>query len=486
LLAAYRLDDRTAAESDALAQHLATCEACQSVEANFRRVGAFVRHMPTLVPPPSFQAAVFAAIEVEKHRLAKHESPTARLARAETDPRLPVVRARPVPSVSGRRASRVSVPAVTAMAAVLLLGVFTARELPGASFSTLGNALGTLFGGSTPKVSYYQPNARFSEAVGALATGGWLVYSAADRAGESMLFAEDRHSLRQTALLGSPVNDGLTLRALTDSWAIWNEGRDDGGTDWTLYARRLPGTPGNAAQTLTLARNANTSSDGASDAPIQLTELWSGGDKVLAAALTRGGSSVILQWNLSGGDPSARVIARASQGGRLLANPTELNGAYYWSEVWLDADAHLHSSIWQGDGAGQARQLSSDDSAFAPQAGQGTLLWIEAHNAGAQGAQPGNLSGLARALAAVSGQVEARDVASGHTWQIADATAASSLQAAGPFVLWATGGQEHTYDLRTQNATEVEAQVRAASFAEAGDTALTWGKRTGSLAVLDR
>ena len=168
LLAAYRRDDTTAEESAALVTHLAACEACQTVEASFRRAGTLVRHLRTEVPPPSFRAAVFAAIAEEQRRLTKYETPAARLARAETDPGLPVVRALPA-SLAGRQfpraatrrgVPRVSGPAVAAMAAVLLLGVFTAHALPGGGFAALGAALGGVFGHHPPPPRSATPRTR--------------------------------------------------------------------------------------------------------------------------------------------------------------------------------------------------------------------------------------------------------------------------------------------------------------------------------------
>nr|MBF6591990.1 hypothetical protein [Ktedonobacterales bacterium] len=193
-----------------------------------------MRHLPTLVPPPAFREAVFAAIAADQRRA---ESPAARIARAETDPRLPVVRALPVarlPHTSGRR---FNVSAAAAMAAVLLLALFTARLVPGLGMGTLGNALGGLFGGDTsPTISHYTPDRRFSLAAGALATSGWLVYSASDRSGETMLFAQSRRTRRETPLLAAATRAPITLDALTARWAIWSEGRDAPDADWTVHA----------------------------------------------------------------------------------------------------------------------------------------------------------------------------------------------------------------------------------------------------------
>ena len=302
-----------------------------------------------------------------------------------------------------------------------------------------------------------------------------------------MLFARDRHSTRESALLSAPASDGILLRALTDSWAIWSEGRDDTGADWTLRASRLPDAHGATAAPLTLARNANNSGDSAPAAPTRLTGIWAQGQTVLLTALTRGGSSELLRFDLSERTPAARVIARASQSGRLLASPCKANGSYYWSEAWIGQDARLHSTIWRGDDAGHAQPLANDDAAFAPQTAVNALLWIEdAGGADAAGARPGDLGGIARALSAAQGDLEARSLSGGNPWRVSADAEVTSLQAAGPFLLWRAGNIEHSYDLGTRAATAADAQLREAPFAGADETTLAWGEPSGAIAVLDR
>jgi hypothetical protein len=492
LLAAPRLDDRTAAQSAALAAHLASCEACRSVETSFRQVGAFVRHLPTLVPPPSLRASVFAAITAEREQLAarqlKHESPAARLARAETDPGLPVVRALPVARLPERRA-RLGVPAVAAIAAVFLVALLGAGLAGGPGFSSVAAALGGVFGrgDAGPRITRYTPNSEYSLAVGALATGGWLVYGARNAGGEAMLFARDRHTRRESALLGAPTRDDLVRRALTERWVVWSDGRNDVSADWALRASRLPDGSGHVATPLTLARNANTGGDSAGDAPTMLTGVWARGETVLLSALTRDGGSVLVGLDLSSGQPAARVIARPSASGRLLTDPSRVGNSYYWAEVWVGQDARLHSEIWLGDGNGHARALSGDEAAFAPHATGGTLLWIEARDVSATGVSARDLAGNARALAGLRGDLEARDLASGQQWRLTAGAEAGTLQAAGAYVLWHAGQAEHTYDLRAHGPSGVESEIRGAAFAGADEAALSWGGGTaGGIAVLDQ
>jgi hypothetical protein len=508
LLGAYRLDDRSPEEFTALAAHLAACEACRSVEVAFRRAGALVRHLPTEVPPPSFRASVYAAIEAEQRRLQRRsakyafDSPAARLARAQTDPGLPIVRARPAvtrrhspPQMLTPRAPA----AVAAVAAVLLLGLVGVRALPGGGLGEIGNALGDLLGGQpNPQVSHYMPTGRYALAASALATGTWLVYSAADRSGQMMLVARDRQTGSVVDLLGTPQSGPMTVHALTDSWAIWSTGSDDAGSDWCLYASHLPASGksalvgGHIAAPLVLACNANLANDSAPDALVRFTGVWAGSDTVLLTALTRGGTSELLRMDLPAGIaaelPSAgRVVAHASAPDRLLTSPSWDGHTYYWSEVWIGGDGHLRSAIWQGDDAGHAGPLTADATSFAPHLTSGMLVWIEGSaNAVIPQGGSGDLESIARAVEAVWGALEARALSGGHPWQVASGAQVGSLQAAGPFVLWRAGAIEHAYDLRVHAACAADQQVRGAHFAAPDSAALTWGERTGAIAVLDR
>ncbi|MBF6591427.1 MAG: hypothetical protein IVW57_12995, partial [Ktedonobacterales bacterium] len=192
-----------------------------------------------------------------------------------------------------------------------------------------------------------------------------------------------------------------------------------------------------------------------------------------------------LRLDLRSGAPTTRVIARASAAGHLLADPSMDGSAYYWADVWVGQDAHLHSMIWRGDETGHTRAVSSDDGAFHPRVTRGTLLWIEARNAGAGSATPGDLTATGRALDAVSGALEARTLSDGRQWQLASAADAGSLQAAGPFVLWRVSARTSAYDLRSDAAAGVGTQLSGAAFVGGDATALTWDDGSGSIAVLD-
>src|SRR5690242_12957524 len=66
LLGAYRRDDWSQDELAGLSQHLTTCVECRQIEASYRGVGESIRQLPSISPPPTFRASVFAAIRAEE------------------------------------------------------------------------------------------------------------------------------------------------------------------------------------------------------------------------------------------------------------------------------------------------------------------------------------------------------------------------------------------------------------------------------------
>lgn len=137
LLGAYRRDDWAPSDLAALGQHLASCPTCRQKEAAFRDVGFSVRELPSITPPESFRARVFAAIEAERAALAPGAVAVA-VADApmgdsleDTAPRLPVIRIRN-PQVRRSILPQRSIwqRAGLGLAAALLLGLVGARFIP--------------------------------------------------------------------------------------------------------------------------------------------------------------------------------------------------------------------------------------------------------------------------------------------------------------------------------------------------------------------
>lgn len=145
MLVAYRRDDWAPSEWDALQVHLRGCGPCRQLQESYRLVGSQVRRIETITPPVEFRARVFAAIAAEQQRSL---SPAARLAHAETQPAIPVVRARPVPLRQPRRAVMpAGMQVVVGLAAVLVVALVVANLASGSALQSLGGLVNGLFHG---------------------------------------------------------------------------------------------------------------------------------------------------------------------------------------------------------------------------------------------------------------------------------------------------------------------------------------------------
>lgn len=492
LLAAYRRDDWSPDDLATLTQHLTSCAECRQIEAAYREVGQHVRQLPSLTPPPDFRASVFAAIRAEERRVAPE---VARLARAATNPELPVVRtgARLVRPEPVRRV--VFTPrAGLAAAAVLVIGVLTATILPhltGASFASTAASLNPAASSATSlasaHVARYSLNGAYAFGGSAAASSAWLVYTAAGASREGMLFAENRQSRQTVSLLSAPVASVITVRAVTGSWVIWSTGAGTSDAPWTLNASQLPAS-GSATAPVALI---NSATPGA-DTPVTLGGVWAQGSTILVAAATAGGTGVLLRVDLSSGTPATSVLARSAQPGHLLADPSSDGVSYYWSDVWLDASTGLHSTVWRGDDAGHDQQISPDDASFHPAATSSALVWVEvprgalAAVASAAPATAMQADANADMLSALHGALDARDLATGRQWQVSSNADVASISTGGSLVLWRSDSQTHVYDLRTKAAGSVDAQVRSAVFAGVGQSAVVWAQPgSSSLYVAD-
>ncbi len=97
------------------------------MEADFRGVGERIRRLPSITPPESMRAAVFAAIAAEQHRVTPA---VVALSRAATDPAMPIVRLTRRPP---RRDPLHLGLRVALIAAALMLTFLAARFMPGVS-----------------------------------------------------------------------------------------------------------------------------------------------------------------------------------------------------------------------------------------------------------------------------------------------------------------------------------------------------------------
>lgn len=457
LLAAYRRDDWSPRDRAALGQHLSSCSACRHREYSYRGVGESVRQLPSITPPPGFREAVFAAIRADEQRMGRA---VAFLTEADTSPELPVVpRAKRPVSIAAARQRRAAWlnPRVAgvAVAAVLMLGLLATQLLPHTGLASLAASLGAAHANSKqatkPSVAHFMPDAHAHAITRALATAGWLVYSAADGSGATTVYSENRRTQTTVSLAHGSATDPVMLRAVTNNWVLWTAGAD---TSWTLDARQIGAGNGSA---MALLKSGAAASD-----PAALTGVWANTTGALVAITTRSGASQVLQIGLPTTNAAPAIVAQTTSLGHVLANPSMDAATIYWSETWRDATGS-HSVLWSRDASGQTHQIPLSASAISVHIVHGTLTWV----AGQQGA------------------LEARALASGQHWVIAQSVDSSSLRVAGETVVWRAGGTLHSWDARTHTSSAVDTQIRTAAWAEASESSIIWAGAGGAINVYD-
>ena len=500
-----------------------------------------MRSLPQEEPPATFRATVYAriaALEKAASRNVKGAAAIVALSRADTLPELPTLASDALP-LSARMGNAISGPIVRlplstsnglererrrrltlgpavrvaiGVAAMFVLAVMLTQFMRGV-FSFGSIATGILSGVSshtqTPSdVQHYLPDAHYSLVTAALASTGWLVYSAVDTSGEAMLFGEARQTQQSAALLSKPVRDGITLYALTTHWVIWSAGRAanaflagqsaGSATPWALYATFLPvagsltdlSTPARARLTHTLIARTT--------AGATLDGVWADDTMVLVAGAQSNGQSKLERFTLGANAITSSAIVRQARSGHRVMEPSADEGVIYWADVWADASHALHSTVWRQGADGQAQEILGSTDAFYPVATHGVLVWVSAQSpvfaslatfAYAAGAtfplfdglnDLGALDPTATAvattdtLATLTGALQAYRLSARSQWVVAQNVSAHSLQAAGNMVLWRSNGRARTYDLRSHAPSAVENQMDNAPITSVTSTAITW------------
>jgi len=532
-----RQDDLDTAEARFLSQHLAECDACRAHVLDYEWVGVSLRQLPQEAPPASFSAAVHARIaaiaQVEAEQRARRGAPGAAIAalsRAETLPELPVIRgvalasrprtpSAPIVRLPVAHAQRNGfgplARAALGMAAVFLIAVFLVQFMRGAaSFGSIASGLfnGVQHSGSETRLTTYLPNTRFHTVTNALASTGWLVYSAVDATGAAMLIGENRLTKQSVFLLGAALNQPITLYALTSHWVIWAAGRVGSagafstGQQWALYATLLPtATDLSALSGAELANLTYTLADDPSngaDAPDALDGVWADDSMALVAEETQAGQSALERFALNATSAPATahrlsgVSAYHAAAGHRVMTPSADGGIIYWADVWAGADRLLHSAIWREGADGQARQAAPNDTdAFYPEAAHGALVWVSAQQPilGARAldaftsplatspftvlnavAATATVGMSADSLATVTGAVQVYNVSNQRRSVIGEDATAQSLQVNGDLLMWRSGSRRHTYDLRAKAPTSVDSRVAAAPVAGLTGSSIAW------------
>lgn len=451
-----------------MTDHVAHCVDCRKAELAYREAGERLRQLPSITPPPNFRESVFAAIRADQERISPE---IARAAAAVTNPALPVIR--PVPIARKRRVV-INPRAALAVAAVLLLALFAANIVPGLSaldHSAASLSPLSLQRGTRAHVTSYALPSGFSAATSAVATTGWLVYSAVKSGGTYMLLAENRATKRATPLT-SESRAALTVHAVTNRWVIWSTGDPTANGSWMLQASQLPTADGAAPATQTLLSPSNDS-----EAPASVAGIWADDEAVLVAGMSVSGTGALWRIPLNAQAGVAAILARSAQSGHLFTSPSRDGATYYWADVWYDAPTGLHSALAESNAAGYA-PVESLPLAFHPEAGSGKLVWVDvapqalSHAAPAEGSTPAAADQLL--LNQLNGGLQARDLATGSQWQVSDRADVTSVQRGGSLVLWKSDAHTHVYDLRAKAPAAVESQLRDATLVTLSPSAITW------------
>lgn len=489
LLATSRRDEWTPAELSAISEHLGTCAACRQKQEAYRGVGEHIRELPTIVPPASFRAQVFAAVEADR---ARHESPAARLAQADTDPELPVVRVLPRTHRSGQATStrRGPQPARIAagLAAALVIGVLGAQAVGDFNPGVLSNAFSHLNPGSatSPTVASYALGGQYSSVQQAMAGKQWVVAVASAGATGEMLVALDRATGKITPMLDGPVDGPLRIVAMTDSVVVWVQGdpldAHEGLDGWHLNVTRLPSGDGVFPGAPSgLASGMPFDLPGQSGAYNILTGVSVTGNTVVATLASNepsGARSIVESCMVSPAGPVGATGSAISQffkadAGHLVSDPVLVGSTYYWTDAWVDGSGQLHSALvrWTGP---QATTVVVPDGVFGLRAAGNTLVYITASNV--QAPSSGELPALAQTVAGVSGTLTVRDLASGHTSQVARGVSGASLASSGSVLIYRAADGLHAYDARTSTPLAVDSSLRSAGYVLTSPQSLAWGQ----------
>jgi hypothetical protein len=358
-------------------------------------------------------------------------------------------------------------------AAVLLMSLLGARVISLFGTSALSGSAATLNRPQTSSRALQYPlSSHYLFPTGAMATSSWLVYTATDATNRSVIMAENRSTHKTVQLMPVPDASILTVRALTDHWVIWTAGNGTSAAPWRLYASSLS-SAGNAPP-LTLVDTRIATSTGL----VTLGGVWASHDLILVSGAPRSGTGEVLRFDLSTGAAVSTVVAHGQVSGDILTDPSFDNGTYYWADVHWDTATGLQSSIWKGNGATSAVELSPSESAFHPQVSQNTLVWVDVDQ--------GNLTQMANSvgngtpdsdmelLHSLGGLLYAQNLLTGQESELSGQARVESVVVAGRLLLWQSGIQIYAYDLSYRTLLAIDSQMRSASRASATSSAIAW------------
>lgn len=366
LLAAYRRSDWTREEQTSAGEHLAGCAACRRWEAEARQVGERLRQLPTITPPASLRANVFAAVQAEQMAAAHRAAEAAGVGstRTPTNP-LPVVAvataSRPAERIGEfglrrLRPPRILFGRVTAIGTVAaLLGLLFLSHLMTFTIATPGSGIQTcLVCSSAP--AQYSADPKFPVVTSVAANLSQVIYvgqgvASQGTAGTQMLFVRDRATGVETALLSAPSAQPLTIETLSSAYVVLLVGPPQGA--WTLQAIPLTTdgqVPAFTQQVPTILATSGATLNG--QHITTLTAVWASDTTVLAALALANGTTVLARCDLTAGAPPTVLTLAQSLPGHTLTDPYLDGATAYWTDVTTGSDGTLHSVLWRMSASG--------------------------------------------------------------------------------------------------------------------------------------
>lgn len=401
-LAAYRRSEWSAAEQQAVNEHLGGCSACRQWEAAAREVGDHLRDLPTIVPPPSLRANVFAAIRQEQLAAATRAAETAKPAppveRALPPPPAPVILPRPIsasrparPAVvaplgrigevtsSSRRFPRVVFGARTAIAtiAALFLIMFTAHLLP---LNTLGSFASHGGGGPVEVVQpqfplpAIQADAQYPTATSAIANLNAIFYIGKNANGQEMLIGYNRSTKQTQYLFAQPTTQTVTLVALTNKMLVWM-GAD--GSGWALHGAPLADDGTLAPMTLAPITFASQDQSFGNSTLARFISLWADGTSIAFTAIDSHGAMILERADYTAAKPITYTFITEALPNHSLSQPYVDGTSVYWVDKSIAADGSTLGVLWQQTSEAAATPLNLTGSAFSPVAAGGHLAWFQ-------------------------------------------------------------------------------------------------------------
>lgn len=390
MLSAYReLKDGTF-DSTELDVHLERCASCRQMLARDMFIGARLRSLPVIEPPPEMHERVMRAIAQEHAQFLSKASPGRVPAPAFLKPYLQeharvtqisnhfsafsTAETGPLPIISakrrGRPRSRMNQFAVLGLAAmflmVLMMGGITSLLLLAHDNTTrlagISNSSSAALAHSDIQKGTFTTSTSYQHVASAVANRDSIYYTAYQDNTQSawMLLELDRTSKKNTPLLAQPADQPIIVLGSNPEWLVWlqfgkpiarsgNAARSTPLQPWSLRILSLAQaaqSPVAIAPTILLNGAFDQSTaPGWVHTPVQ--GIWQAQNTLLVATLDAKGVSHLLNYQLDlSGKPTEAEIAQ-SAGGNVLTSPTANSdaSAIYWADEWINDAGVLSSNI---------------------------------------------------------------------------------------------------------------------------------------------